>query len=231
MRVLVTGANGQLGSELVALYSARSDDEVLGVDLPDVDITSESSVGEVFASFSPDVVINCAAWTAVDAAEENEAGALAVNGEGPRVLARACRDAGAWLVQISTDYVFSGDATSPYAEGATPDPRSAYGRTKLVGEQAVVEELPEAHYIVRTAWLLRAPGQQLRQDDAAVGERTRHDRCGGRSSRSTDLRGGPGNANRRAARCTPTRRHIPRHQLRKRVLARVHPRDLPTHGR
>ena len=161
MRVLVTGANGQLGSELVALYSARPDDAVLGVDLPDVDITSSDSVAAVFSSFSPDVVINCAAWTAVDAAEENEAGALAVNGEGPRVLAQACRDAGAWLVQISTDYVFSGDATSPYAEGATPDPRSAYGRTKLVGEQAVVEELPEAHYIVRTAWLYGHQGNNF----------------------------------------------------------------------
>ena len=161
MRVLVTGANGQLGSELVALYAARSGDVVLGVDLPDVDITSESSVAAVFDSFSPDVVINCAAWTAVDAAEENEAGALAVNGEGPRVLARACRAAGAWLVQISTDYVFSGEATSPYAEDATPDPRSAYGRTKLAGEVAVREELPDKHYIVRTAWLYGHQGNNF----------------------------------------------------------------------
>ena len=161
MRVLVTGANGQLGSELVALYAARSGDDVRGIDLPDVDITSSDSVAEVFSSFSPDVVINCAAWTAVDAAEENEAGALAVNGEGPRVLARACSDAGAWLVQISTDYVFSGEATSPYAEDATPDPRSAYGRTKLVGEQAAIEELPDAHYIVRTAWLYGHQGSNF----------------------------------------------------------------------
>ena len=161
MRVLVTGANGQLGSELVALYAARSDDSVLGVDLPDVDIRSSASVASVFSSFSPDVVINCAAWTAVDAAEENEAGALEVNGEGPRVLARACRDAGAWLVQISTDYVFSGEANSPYAEDATPDPRSAYGRTKLVGEQVVAEELPDAHYIVRTAWLYGHQGNNF----------------------------------------------------------------------
>ena len=161
MRVLVTGANGQLGSELVALYGARPGDAVLGVDLPDVDITSEGSVGAVFSSFAPDVVINCAAWTAVDAAEENEAGALAVNGEGPRVLAQACREAGAWLVQISTDYVFSGDASSPYAEDATPDPRSAYGRTKLAGELAVIEELPDSHYIVRTAWLYGHQGNNF----------------------------------------------------------------------
>lgn len=161
MRVLVTGANGQLGTELVDLYAARDGDEVLGVDLPDLDITSADSVASSFSAFRPDVVINCAAWTAVDAAEENEESALVVNGEGPAVLARACRDAGAWLVQVSTDYVFSGDATSPYAEDATPDPRSAYGRTKLAGELAVQSELPDAHYIVRTAWLYGHEGNNF----------------------------------------------------------------------
>jgi len=161
MRVLVTGANGQLGTELVDLYGARAGDEVLGVDLPDLDITAPDSVASSFSSFAPDVVINCAAWTAVDAAEENEDSALVVNGDGPRVLAQACRDAGAWLVQVSTDYVFSGDATSPYAEGATPDPQSAYGRTKLAGEWAVQEELPDAHYIVRTAWLYGHEGNNF----------------------------------------------------------------------
>jgi len=161
MRVLVTGANGQLGTELVDLYGARAGDEVLGVDLPDLDITAPDSVASSFSSFAPDVVINCAAWTAVDAAEENEDSALIVNGDGPRVLAQACRDAGAWLVQVSTDYVFSGDATSPYAEGATPGPQSAYGRTKLAGELAVQEELPDAHYIVRTAWLYGHEGNNF----------------------------------------------------------------------
>ena len=161
MRVLVTGANGQLGTALVDLYGARAGDEVLGVDLPDLDITAPDSVASSFSSFAPDVVINCAAWTAVDAAEENEDSALIVNGDGPRVLAQACRDAGAWLVQVSTDYVFSGDATSPYAEGATPDPQSAYGRTKLAGEWAVQEELPDAHYIVRTAWLYGHEGNNF----------------------------------------------------------------------
>jgi len=161
MRVLVTGANGQLGTELVDLYGARAGDEVLGVDLPDLDITAPDSVASTFSSFSPDVVINCAAWTAVDAAEENEDSALIVNGDGPRVLAQACHEAGAWLVQVSTDYVFSGDATSPYAEGAAPDPQSAYGRTKLAGEWAVQEELPDAHYIVRTAWLYGHEGNNF----------------------------------------------------------------------
>ena len=103
VRILVTGANGQLGTELVHLYAGRHGGEVLGVDLPNVDITDPQSVLAAFASFSPDLVINCAASTAVDAAEENEDAALVVNADGPRVLAQACRDAGAWLVQISTD--------------------------------------------------------------------------------------------------------------------------------
>ena len=130
MRVLVTGANGQLGTELVNLYAGRDGDEVLGVDLPNVDITDRESVAAPFASFSPDVVINCAAWTAVDAAEENEDAAFVVNADGPRVLADASRDAGAWLVQISTDYVFSGDAASPYAEDAEPDPPATSGKVR-----------------------------------------------------------------------------------------------------
>lgn len=161
MRVLVTGGNGQLGSALLDLLSARAADVVLGIDLPDIDITAPDSVREVFAQFAPDVVINCAAWTAVDAAEEKEADALKVNGEGPRVLAEACKAAGAWLVQISTDYVFAGDANTPYAEDARPDPKTAYGRTKLAGEIAVQDVLPGAHYLVRTAWLYGLQGNNF----------------------------------------------------------------------
>ncbi len=161
MRVLVTGGNGQLGSALVDLLSARAADVALGIDLPDIDIAAPDSVREVFAQFAPDVVINCAAWTAVDAAEEHEADALKVNGDGPRVLAEACKVAGAWLVQISTDYVFAGDANTPYAEDARPDPKTAYGRTKLAGEIAVQEVLPGAHYLVRTAWLYGLQGNNF----------------------------------------------------------------------
>ncbi|NQW71750.1 MAG: dTDP-4-dehydrorhamnose reductase, partial [Actinobacteria bacterium] len=90
--------------------------------------------------------------------ETHEAAALLVNGEGPRVLAIACADRGAWLVHISTDYVFSGDATTPYPIDATPAPRSAYGRSKLAGEVAVQSELPDHHYLVRTAWLYGLEG-------------------------------------------------------------------------
>jgi len=160
MRVLVTGANGQLGSEVIAAYQRRTaeGDSVVGVDLPEVDITDEVAVRAMFERVQPDVVVNCAAWTAVDAAEQQEEAALRVNGVAPGLLAAACADSGAWLVQISTDYVFDGASDVPYDEDATPNPQSAYGRTKLAGEIAVREQLPERHYIVRTAWLYGVRG-------------------------------------------------------------------------
>jgi dTDP-4-dehydrorhamnose reductase len=160
MRVLITGSNGQLGSELVARYTARGDD-VFGFDLPEIDITDPASVAAAFEVAAPEVVINCAAWTAVDAAEENEEGAHLVNGVGAEVLARACAASDAWMVQISTDYVFSGDATLPYREESAPNPRSAYGRTKLEGEIAMRDELKGRYYIVRTAWLYGMNGSNF----------------------------------------------------------------------
>ena len=144
MRVLVTGANGQLGTDLIEVLQENRSLAILGIDLPDIDITDPASVELVFDGFDPDFVINCAAYTAVDAAEENEPLALKVNGLGPRLIAEQCRKDGAWLLHISTDYVFDGEATSPYGEDAAPDPRTAYGRTKLAGEQAVREVLPDS---------------------------------------------------------------------------------------
>lgn len=161
MRVLVTGSSGQLGSDLVELLDARSGSAVLGLDLPDIDITDPQSVELVLGGFDPDLVINCAAWTAVDAAEQDEAAALRVNGLGPEIIALECRKAGAWLVQVSTDYVFDGHASTPYAEVAAPGPASAYGRTKLAGELVVRELLPESHYVVRTAWLYGRHGKNF----------------------------------------------------------------------
>lgn len=161
MRVLVIGSNGQLGTDLVELLSLQHGLAVLGVDLPDIDITDPQSVELVFGGFDPDVVVNCAAWTAVDQAETHEDAALRVNGLGPRVIAEECRKAAAWLVHVSTDYVFDGKATSPYAEDAEPDPAGAYGRTKLAGEVAVREVLPDSHYIVRTAWLYGRHGSNF----------------------------------------------------------------------
>lgn len=160
MRILVTGARGQLGSALVSRFVARGD-EVVGSDRPELDITEPATVSAAFASVRPDVVINCAAWTAVDEAEANEEAAMAVNGGGPGLLAGACAATDAWLVHVSTDYVFSGNELGAYAEGDAPNPQSAYGRTKLAGELAVREMLPDRHYIVRTAWLYSRSGRNF----------------------------------------------------------------------
>ncbi len=161
MRVLVIGCNGQLGSALMDVLGRDDDVTVFGVDYPDIDITNPDSVAAVFADVTPDAVVNCAAYTAVDEAEEHEDAALRVNGLGPRIVAEACGEAGAWLVHVSTDYVFDGSATTPYAENAEPSPASAYGRTKLAGDRAVQELLPDSHYLVRTAWLYGLQGNNF----------------------------------------------------------------------
>jgi dTDP-4-dehydrorhamnose reductase len=161
MKILITGSNGQLGTELVNRYGDRTNDELFVGDLPDIDITSELSIASTFASIAPDIVINCAAWTAVDAAEDKESSAFTVNAEGPAILATYCARAGARLVQISTDYVFEGDATEPYQEDSQPGPITAYGRTKLAGENFVRELLPDNHLIIRTAWLYSPTGHNF----------------------------------------------------------------------
>ena len=151
MHWIVMGANGMLGQDLEALLRERGE-RVTSLDREEADITSGS------LELPPaDVVVNCAAFTAVDAAEADEPAAFAVNGVGAANVARAAHRAGARVVQISTDYVFAGDAASPYAEDASPAPRSAYGRTKLAGEWAVRSENPR-HLVVRTAWLYGAHG-------------------------------------------------------------------------
>jgi dTDP-4-dehydrorhamnose reductase len=160
-RWLVTGANGQLGHDLMEIL-ATAGHSAVGLDLPEIDITDPESVADALRTHQPDVVVNAAAYTAVDAAEEDEPTALQVNGVGPAVVAAAiAADPGlsaTVLVQVSTDYVFDGTARSPYQEDATPNPASAYGRTKLVGEESVRLALPDRHYIVRTAWLYGAHG-------------------------------------------------------------------------
>jgi dTDP-4-dehydrorhamnose reductase len=149
---LVTGAAGMLGRDLTALLASRGE-QATGLARPDLDITDASAVATALKALSPAIVVNCAAWTAVDDAEAHEPEALRLNGDGPANLAVACASLGATLVHISTDYVFAGDAGTPYAEDALTGPRSAYGRTKLAGERAVLETLPDTGYVVRTAWL------------------------------------------------------------------------------
>lgn len=156
MRWLVIGSLGMLGQDMLKrLQDDPSVTSVSGLDRDDVDVTDTASVAAAVSDV--DIVVNCAAFTAVDAAEEREADAFAVNAVGPANLARAARLAGARLVHISTDYVFGGDAEQPYAEDGAIAPRSAYGRTKAAGEWAVMAECPD-HLIVRTAWLYGAHG-------------------------------------------------------------------------
>jgi len=156
-RWLVTGAGGMLGTDLVAALTSGGA-PVTGLDRASLDVTDAAAVTDAIARGRPDVVVNCAAWTAVDDAEAAEEQALAVNAGGAANLAAGCAASGARLVQVSTDYVFAGDAGQPYAEDDVPAPRTAYGRTKLAGERAVLDRLPRAGYIVRTAWLYGAHG-------------------------------------------------------------------------
>ena len=153
--ILVVGANGMLGQDLIALLGDRGH----GVDIADIDITSAESVFKVIGALKPEVVINCAAYTDVDGCESDAETAMAVNGEGVAYLAMACRDIGALLVQISTDYVFDGGKGTPYVEDDAPCPLSIYGESKLAGEMNAAFS-PE-HLIVRTQWLYGRHGKNF----------------------------------------------------------------------
>lgn len=156
-RWLVVGAGGQLGSDLLRVLADRPSGSVIGLARADLDVTDENAVQAAFSEFAPAVVINAAAYTAVDAAESDESGAIAGNVTAPQILAQAAVRSGARLVHVSTDYVFDGSATAPYDEAAPTAPRSVYGRTKRDGETAVLSEAPDA-YVVRTAWVYGQTG-------------------------------------------------------------------------
>ena len=149
---LVLGAGGQLGLCLEEAMLETENSFTMAY-RHECDITDERSVADVLARTRPSVVVNCAAWTAVDAAEDNELAATRANCDGARIVAKACKNHGALLVHVSTDYVFSGTDSLPYDEDSTTLPASAYGRSKLLGERAVRESYPEGTYVVRTAWL------------------------------------------------------------------------------
>ena len=156
-RWLITGAAGMLGRDLVTVLE-RGGETVAALTRAELDITDDAAVRDALRHWRPAVVVNCAAWTAVDAAETAEDAALRLNGQAVAGLAAACAAAGVGLIQPSTDYVFDGQARRPYAEDDVPSPGTAYGRTKLAGEQAVLEQLGGTGYVVRTAWLYGAHG-------------------------------------------------------------------------
>jgi dTDP-4-dehydrorhamnose reductase len=159
MTILVTGGNGQLGCSL-RLASAESCHRFIFTDVEELDIASATAVEAFFEREKVDVVVNCAAYTAVDLAEEEEPIADITNCHAVAVLAEACKRYNATLIHISTDYVFSGEATTPYNEECAPAPINAYGRTKLAGEKAVAESGCKS-IILRTSWLYSEFGRNF----------------------------------------------------------------------
>jgi dTDP-4-dehydrorhamnose reductase len=160
MRILITGSKGQLGADCAQILGTTH--ETLAVDLDELDITEQSDVERVVRNFSPNIVVNCAAYTQVDACETEKKLAWNVNVNGPKFLAVSAKRVGAKMIHISTDYVFDGTkaAPQPYRESDEPGPTSYYGKTKLEGETAVKETM-ENYVIVRTAWLYGMNGHNI----------------------------------------------------------------------
>ncbi len=160
MRVLVTGARGQVGTELVARFEADGRHEVVGFDHSSLDVGDRASVLGAIGSVRPDAIVHPAAWTAVDACEGDPERAWRVNALGPRHVAEGARLVGAHLVHLSTDYVFDGTKAAPYVEWDEPSPRSVYGATKLAGEREVLAGSPGST-VVRTSWVCGAHGANM----------------------------------------------------------------------
>lgn len=171
MKVLITGAKGQLGkqitnilrngqSEIGKLPKEYENVEIIGVDVDVLDITDINAVRSYLTDVKPEIIINCAAYTNVDACESNEDLAFKINALGPRNLAIISNEVNAKLVHVSTDYVFSGEGTVPFKEYDETIPVSAYGKTKLAGEK-FVREIADKYYIIRTAWLYGYEGSNF----------------------------------------------------------------------
>ena len=160
MKILVTGANGMLAKEVKERFGKEN--EIIATDVAELDITNEKAVMDYIMNLKPEYIINCAAYTAVDKAEENYELADKINGDGPANLAKAAKSAGAKLVHISTDYVFGGelDVSKDYKEDDPKAPVTAYGKTKLRGEEGISSNMDE-YYIFRTAWLYGVGGNNF----------------------------------------------------------------------
>ncbi len=159
MKILVTGAAGMLGRD-VMLAAGNAGHQVVGFGHAELDVADPAAVSAKVEAERPDVVINCAAWTDVDGAEENEAEATRINGEGAGNVAAAAATVGSSVVYVSSDYVFDGSKGAPYAETDQTAPLSAYGRSKLAGEEAT-RVANKRHFVVRSAWLFGTGGHNF----------------------------------------------------------------------
>ena len=160
MNILVTGCNGQLGNEVQLLERENPQHTYFNTDVQELDITNQEAIETFVEANEIDGIVNCAAYTAVDKAEENEALCQLLNAEAPAYLAHAMGQRGGWMIQISTDYVFDGTNHTPYTEHEETCPNSVYGKTKLVGEFNV-QKLCEKSMIIRTAWLYSTFGNNF----------------------------------------------------------------------
>ena len=169
MKVLVTGVNGQLGFDVVNELSKRGH-EATGTDIAEMDITDAENVRRVLGNIKPDAVIHCAAWTAVDAAEDNEEKVREINAYGTKYIAEQCKKLNCKMIYISTDYVFNGKGEQPWKPDCKDyEPLSVYGKTKLEGEVAVAETL-EKFFIVRIAWVFGVNGKNFIKTMLNVGK-------------------------------------------------------------
>lgn len=160
MKILITGCNGQLGNEMQLLEKENPQHTYFNTDVAELDITDQAAIEKFVEDNEIDGIVNCAAYTAVDKAEDNETLCQRLNAEAPAYLAHAVGQRGGWMIQISTDYVFDGTKHTPYVEDDETCPNSVYGRTKLVGELNV-QKLCERSMIIRTAWLYSTFGNNF----------------------------------------------------------------------
>ena len=160
MKILITGCNGQLGNEMQLLEKENPQHTYFNTDVAELDITDQKAIEKFVSENAIDGIVNCAAYTAVDKAEENQDLCMKLNATAPDYLAQAIEKRGGWMIQISTDYVFDGTNHKPYTEADSVCPNSTYGRTKLAGEQAVMAGCKKS-MIIRTAWLYSTFGNNF----------------------------------------------------------------------